>query len=204
MAIQSPDELTRFTMTNLSLKDANGNIDKSSLKDWQTQVASMTKALNSATNSIVKVSTQVDEFGKAFATFDVPKSQNRNARPVFNQKLVDFETKYGYLAGSLAKDPYSLVSKESDYRKISFNKSFYGTQSKRTLKKTVEDLGGTVENNPTKKRKDQMRITFPISESDWQDELLKTSGDETKAKTNLSARYTRKNLKPAKKYSNDL
>lgn len=204
MAVQSPNEFTRFTMTNLSLKDANGNIDKSSLKDWQTQVDSMTKALNSATNSIVKVITQVDEFGKTFATFDVPKSQSGNARPVFNQKLVDFETKYDYLAGSLAQDPYSLVSKESDYRKISFNKSFYGTQSKRTLKKTVEDLGGTVENNPTKKRKDQMRITFPVSESDWQDELLKTSGDETKAKTNLSARYTRKNLKLAEKYSNDV
>ena len=204
MKVKSPDELTRFTMTNLSLKDAKGNIDKSSLKDWQTQVASMTKALNSATNSIVKVSTQVDEFGRAFAILDIPKSQSGNARPVFNQKLVDFETKYGYLAGSLAKDPYSLVSKESDYRKISFNKSFYGTQSKRTLKKTVEDLGGTVENNPTKKRKDQMRITFPISESEWQDELLKTSGDETKAKTNLSARFTRKNLQSAEKYSNDV
>lgn len=204
MAVQSPDEFTRFTMTNLSLRDSNGEVDKSSLKDWQTQVDSMTKALNSATNSLVKVITQVDVFGKAFATFDVPKGHRENARTVFNQKLIDFETKYDYLAGSLAQDPYNEIAKESDYRKISYNKNFYGSQSKKVLRKTVEDLGGTVENNPSKTQKDRMKITFPVSESDWQEELLKTEGNETKARNNLTSRYTRRNLKLAEKYSDDV
>ena len=122
----------------------------------------------------------------------------------FNQKLSDFETKYGYKAGSLSLDPYTKIKNESDSRIITFNKSFYGAHSKKVLKDIVNELGGTVELNPTKKRKDQMKIDFPVSEYAWQEELVKTDGDVSKAKENLKNAFIRKNLKPAVKYSDDV
>lgn len=200
----NPDEYTRFTMTNLTLLNSQGQVDKSSLKDWQTQVDAMTKAINSATNSLTKVTTQVDELGNAFASFDVPRNQSDNARTVFNQKLSDFETIYGYYPNSLMVDPYSKIAKESNYRELTFNKDFYGTKSKKELKNIVETLGGSVDTDPTKKHKDRMKITIPVSESDWQSELLNTNGDTAKAKRNITSRYVRNNLKSAVKYSNDV
>ena len=200
----NPDEYTRFTMTNLTLLNSQGQVDKSSLKDWQTQVDAMTKAINSATNSLTKVTTQVDELGNAFASFDVPRNQSDNARTVFNQKLSDFETIYDYYPNSLMVDPYSKIAKESNYRELTFNKDFYGTKSKKELKNIVETLGGSVDTDPTKKHKDRMKITIPVSESDWQSELLNTNGDTAKAKRNITSRYVRNNLKSAVQYSDDV
>ena len=204
MKIENPEELTRFIMTNVTLKDKEGNVDKSFLKDWKTQTDAMTRALNSATNSLLKVVTRIDKDGNAFSTWYVPRNQKSNALSAFNQKLSDFETKYGYKAGSLSLDPYTKIKNESDSRIITFNKSFYGAHSKKVLKDIVNELGGTVELNPTKKRKDQMKIDFPVSEYAWQEELVKTDGDVSKAKENLKNDFIRKNLKPAVKYSDDV
>lgn len=204
MKIENPEELTRFIMTNVTLKDKEGNVDKSFLKDWKTQTDAMTRALNSATNSLLKVVTRIDKDGNAFSTWYVPRNQKSNALSAFNQKLLDFETKYGYEAGSLSLDPYTKIKNESDSRIITFNKSFYGAHSKKVLKDIVNELGGTAELNPTKKRKDQMKIDFPVSEYAWQEELVKTDGDVSKAKENLKNAFVRKNLKPAVKYSDDV
>lgn len=204
MKIENPEELTRFIMTNITLKDKEGNVDKSFLKDWKTQTDAMTRALNSATNSLLKVVTRIDKDGNAFSTWYVPRNQKSNALSAFNQKLLDFETKYGYEAGSLSLDPYTKIKNESDSRIITFNKSFYGAHSKKVLKDIVNELGGTAELNPTKKRKDQMKIDFPVSEYAWQEELVKTDGDVSKAKENLKNAFIRKNLKPAVRYSDDV
>ena len=204
MKTENPEELTRFIMTNVTLKDKEGNVDKSFLKDWKTQTDAMTRALNSATNSLLKVVTRIDKDGNAFSTWYVPRNQKSNALSAFNQKLLDFETKYDYKAGSLSLDPYTKIKNESDSRIITFNKSFYGAHSKKVLKDIVNELGGTAELNPTKKRKDQMKIDFPVSEYAWQEELAKTDGDVSKAKENLKNAFIRKNLKPAVKYSDDV
>lgn len=204
MKIENPEELTRFIMTNVTLKDKEGNVDKSFLKDWKTQTDAMTRALNSATNSLLKAVTRIDKDGNAFSTWYVPRNQKSNALSAFNQKLLDFETKYGYEAGSLSLDPYTKIKNESDSRIITFNKSFYGAHSKKVLKDIVNELGGTAELNPTKKRKDQMKIDFPVSEYAWQEELVKTDGDVSKAKENLKNAFVRKNLKPAVRYSDDV
>ena len=204
MKIENPEELTRFIMTNVTLKDKEGNVDKSFLKDWKTQTDAMTRALNSATNSLLKAVTHIDKDGNAFSTWYVPRNQKSNALSAFNQKLLDFETKYGYEAGSLSLDPYTKIKNESDSRIITFNKSFYGAHSKKVLKDIVNELGGTAELNPTKKRKDQMKIDFPVSEYAWQEELAKTDGDVSKAKENLKNAFIRKNLKTAVKYSDDV
>ena len=204
MKIENPEELTRFIMTNVTLKDKEGNVDKSFLKDWKAQTDAMTRALNSATNSLLKAVTRIDKDGNAFSTWYVPRNQKSNALSAFNQKLLDFETKYGYEAGSLSSDPYTKIKNESDSRIITFNKSFYGAHSKKVLKDIVNELGGTAELNPTKKRKDQMKIDFPVSEYAWQEELAKTDGDVSKAKENLKNDFIRKNLKPAVKYSDDV
>ena len=204
MKIENPEELTRFIMTNVTLKDKEGNVDKSFLKDWKTQTDAMTRALNSATNSLLKAVTRIDKDGNAFSTWYVPRNQKSNALSAFNQKLLDFETKYGYEAGSLSLDPYTKIKNESDSRIITFNKSFYGAHSKKVLKDIVNELGGTAELNPTKKRKDQVKIDFPVSEYAWQEELAKTDGDVSKAKENLKNAFIRKNLKPAVKYSDDV
>ena len=204
MKIENPEELTRLIMTNITLKNKEGNVDKSFLKDWKTQTDAMTRALNSATNSLLKAVTRIDKDGNAFSTWYVPRNQKSNALSAFNQKLLDFETKYGYEAGSLSLDPYTKIKNESDSRIITFNKSFYGAHSKKVLKDIVNELGGTAELNPTKKRKDQMKIDFPVSEYAWQEELAKTDGDVSKAKENLKNDFIRKNLKPAVKYSDDV
>ena len=204
MKIENPEELTRFIMTNVTLKDKEGNVDKSFLKDWKAQTDAMTRALNSATNSLLKAVTRIDKDGNAFSTWYVPRNQKSNALSAFNQKLLDFETKYGYEAGSLSLDPYTKIKNESDSRIITFNKSFYGAHSKKVLKDIVNESGGTAELNPTKKRKDQMKIDFPVSEYAWQEELAKTDGDVSKAKENLKNDFIRKNLKPAVKYSDDV
>ena len=204
MKIENPEELTRFIMTNVTLKDKEGNVDKSFLKDWKTQTDAMTRALNSATNSLLKAVTRIDKDGNAFSTWYVPRNQKSNALSAFNQKLLDFETKYGYAAGSLSLDPYTKIKNESDSRIITFNKSFYGAHSKKVLKDIVNELGGIAELNPTKKRKDQVKIDFPVSEYAWQEELAKTDGDVSKAKENLKNDFIRKNLKPAVKYSDDV
>ena len=204
MKIENPEELTRFIMTNVTLKDKEGNVDKSFLKDWKTQTDAMTRALNSATNSLLKAVTRIDKDGNAFSTWYVPRNQKSNALSAFNQKLLDFETKYDYKAGSLSLDPYTKIKNESDSRIITFNKSFYGAHSKKVLKDIVNELGGIAEPNPTKKRKDQMKIDFPVSEYAWQEELAKTDGDVSKAKENLKNAFIRKNLKPAVKYSDDV
>ena len=204
MKIENPEELTRFIMTNVTLKDKEGNVDKSFLKDWKAQTDAMTRALNSATNSLLKAVTRIDKDGNAFSTWYVPRNQKSNALSAFNQKLLDFETKYDYAAGSLSLDPYTKIKNESDSRIITFNKSFYGAHSKKVLKDIVNESGGTAELNPTKKRKDQMKIDFPVSEYAWQEELAKTDGDVSKAKENLKNDFIRKNLKPAVKYSDDV
>ena len=204
MKIENPEELTRFIMTNVTLKDKEGNVDKSFLKDWKAQTDAMTRALNSATNSLLKAVTRIDKDGNAFSTWYVPRNQKSNALSAFNQKLLDFETKYGYEAGSLSLDPYTKIKNESDSRIITFNKSFYGAHSKKVLKDIVNESGGTAELNPTKKRKDQVKIDFPVSEYAWQEELAKTDGDVSKAKENLKNDFIRKNLKPAVKYSDDV
>ena len=199
------EELTRFYMSNTALKDSVGNVDKSAIKDWNTQVRQMTSALESATNGLVKVIKTIDANGNALATFDVKRSQTGNAQPVFDRVLGNIETRYGYQAGSLAIDPYSAgLNQTENFRRISFHKSFHGALAQKTAKEAVAAVGGTAVPDPSKKMKDRMKIDFAVSENEWNQALQNAGGDVTKATTSLSGKFTRRNLKRAEKYSDDV
>lgn len=199
------EELTRFYMSNTALKDSAGNVDKSAIKDWNAQVRQMTRALESATNGLVKVIKTIDENGKALATFDVKRSQAGNAQPAFNRVLGNIETRYGYQAGSLAKDPYSAgLNQTEDFRRIAFYKSFYGADAKRAAKEAMEAVGGIAVSDPSRKLRDRMRLEFSVSEAEWAQALQNAGGDATKATSSLSSSFVRNNLKEAESYSRDV
>ena len=199
------EELTRFYMSNTALKDSAGNVDKSAIKDWNAQVRQMTRALESATNGLVKVIKTIDEKGNALATFDVKRSQAGNAQPVFDRVLGNIETRYGYQAGSLAIDPYaSGLNQTENFRRISFHKAFHGALAQKTAKEAVAAVGGTAVPDPSKKMKDRMKIDFAVSENEWNQALKNAGGDATKATTSLSGKFIRRNLKQAEKYSDDV
>ena len=199
------EELTRFYMSNTALKDSAGNVDKSAIKDWNAQVRQMTSALESATNGLVKVIKAIDANGNALATFDVKRSQTGNAQPVFDRVLGNIETRYGYQAGSLAIDPYSAgLNQTENFRRISFHKTFHGALAQKTAKEAVAAVGGTAVPDPSKKMKDRMKIDFAVSENEWNQALQNAGGDVTKATTSLSGKFTRRNLKQAEKYSDDV
>ena len=199
------EELTRFYMSNTALKDSAGNVDKSAIKDWNAQVRQMTSALESATNGLVKVIKTIDEKGNALATFDVKRSQTGNAQPVFDRVLGNIETRYGYQAGSLVIDPYSAgLNQTESFRRISFHKAFHGALAQKTAKEAVEAVGGTAVPDPSRKMKDRMKIDFAVSENEWNQTLQNAGGDVTKATTSLSGKFTRRNLKQAEKYSDDV
>ena len=199
------EELTRFYMSNKELKDSAGKVDKSAIKDWNTQVRQMTSALESATNGLVKVIKTIDEKGNALATFDVKRSQAGNAQSVFDRVLGNIETRYEYKAKSLAVDPYDAgLNKTENFRRISFHKSFHGALAQKTAKEAVAAVGGTAVPDPSKKMKDRMKIDFAVSENEWNQALQNAGGDVTKATTSLSGKFTRRNLKQAEKYSDDV
>lgn len=199
------EELTRFYMSNTALKDSAGNVDKSAIKDWNAQVRQMTRALESATNGLVKVIKTIDEKGNALATFDVKRSQAGNAQPVFDRVLGNIETRYDYKAKSLAEAPYAAgLNKTEDFRRISFHKSFHGALAQKTAKDAVEAVGGTTVPDPSRKMKDRMKIEFAISENEWNQALQNAGGDATKATTSLSGKFIRRNLKQAEEYSDDV
>ena len=199
------EELTRFYMSNKELKDSAGNVDKSAIKDWNAQVRQMTSALESATNGLVKVIKTIDEKGNALATFDVKRSQAGNAQPAFDRVLGNIETRYGYQAGSLAIDPYTAgLNQTENFRRISFHKSFHGALAQKTAKDAVAAVGGTAVPDPSRKMKDRMKIDFAVSENEWNQALQNAGGDVTKATTSLSGKFTRRNLKQAEKYSDDV
>ena len=199
------EELTRFYMSNKELKDSAGNVDKSAIKDWNAQVRQMTSALESATNGLVKVIKTIDEKGNALATFDVKRSQAGNAQSAFDRVLGNIETRYDYQAKSLAKDPYDAgLNKTENFRRISFHKSFHGALAQKTAKDAVEAVGGTAVPDPSRKMKDRMKIDFAVSENEWNQALQNAGGDVTKATTSLSGKFTRRNLKQAEKYSDDV
>lgn len=199
------EELTRFYMSNTQLKDSAGQVDKSALKDWNTQVKQMTRALESATNGLVKVIKTIDVNGNALATFDVKRSQAGNAQPAFDRVLGNIETRYGYQAGSLAVDPYANgINETENFRRISFHKSFHGALAQKTAKEAAEAVGATASLDPSKKMKDRMKIDFAVSENEWNQALQSAGGDATKATTSLSGKFIRRNLKQAEKYSDDV
>ena len=199
------EELTRFYMSNIALKDSAGNVDKSAIKDWNAQVRQMTRALESATNGLVKVIKTIDEKGNALATFDVKRSQAGNAQSAFDRVLGNIETRYDYKAKSLAEAPYAAgLSKTENFRRISFHKSFHGALAQKTAKDAVEAVGGTAVPDPSQKMKDRMKIDFAVSENEWNQALQKANGDATKATTSLSGKFVRRNLKQAEKYSDDV
>lgn len=199
------EELTRFYMSNTELKDSAGNVDKSAIKDWNAQVRQMTSALESATNGLVKVIKTIDENGKALATFDVKRSQAGNAQPAFNRVLGNIETRYGYQAGSLAKDPYATgLNQAEDFRRIAFYKSFHGADAKRAAKEAMEAVGGIAVSDPSRKLRDRMRLEFSVSEAEWAQALQNAGGDATKATSSISSSFVRNNLKKAESYSRDV
>ena len=199
------EELTRFYMSNKELKDSAGNVDKSALKDWNAQVRQMTRALESATNGLVKVIKTIDANGNALATFDVKRSQAGNAQPAFDRVLGNIETRYDYKAKSLSRDPYDAgLNKTENFRRISFHKSFHGALAQKAAKEAVAAVGGTAVPDPSKKMKDRMKIDFAVSENEWNQALQNAGGDATKATTSLSGKFIRRNLKQAEKYSDDV
>ena len=203
MTKKDMEEITRFIMTNSQLKDAGGKIDPSHLKDLKAQVNEMVRALESATGSIVRAVTKIDTYGNAITSLDVKKSMAGVAEPVFDWVLGNIETRYGYQAGSLALDPYNSIQKTTDYRELVFHKDFHGAVAKRSAKEAMERAGGSYQPDPSKVHQDRTKLSFNVSETDWQDELAKTGGDLTKAKSNLVHRFSDTYLEDAMRYSRD-
>lgn len=204
MAKKDMEEITRFIMTNSQLKDASGKIDPSHLKDLKAQVNAMVRALESATGSIVRAVTKIDTYGNAITSLDVKKSMAGVAEPVFDRVLGNIETRYGYQAGSLSIDPYASIQKTTDYRELVFHKDFHGAVAKRSAKEAMERAGGFYQPDPSKAHQDRAKLSFNVSETDWQDELAKTGGDIAKAKSNLARRFSNTYLKDAMRYSRDV
>jgi len=198
-------DITRFILDNSGIKDTAGNFDPSSLKDLDKQIKEISRALESATNSVIHVTKQIDDTGKALVSFDVPKNTASNANAVWSRTVAGIETRYGYVSGSLLPMTGGVPSPATqDMRMLEFNKNFYGTKAKQELKSLMEVLGGEATTNPSKAYKDRMRIRVPISEQDYQNALIRAGGDDTKAREALAKSYTSRNLKSAVKYSDDV
>lgn len=211
MARRNEEDITRLYMSNAYVTkpqyDDSGNqigvvpVDYAS-KDWDKQVNVMLKALQSATNGLARVTSKVDEFGNALATFDIPSNMSQPANASFEHTLTEMETKYGYTQGSLALDPYmNGVSESEKFKRIQFHKDMHGSLAKSRAKRALEKAGGSAEEDPSKAHPDRMRMSFDVPEAEWNTAVQNMGGDVSKARQSFIRKFSSANLKEAEGYS---
>ena len=195
---KKPVNYSKKRLINLIGEDKNTlNLEAKNVQNIQYTLASE----DNETSHIL----DIDEQGNALATFDVQRSQTANAQPAFDRILANIETRYGYQAGSLLVDPYGNgLNQTENFRRITFHKVFHGAIAQKTAKEAVAAVGGTAVLDPSKTMKDRMRIDFAVSENEWNQAPQNAGGDVSKANLSLSGKFTRRNLKQAEKYSDDI
>lgn len=179
------DDTVRFTIDNSLILDALGNIDRTTLKDFESQVKYITRALQSATNSIVNVTKQLDPASGLYkASFSVDKSQEINARAVMKSVTTELSGKYSY------EPDFVHTIQEEGEKTLSFFRKLRGSRAKKLAE---EFLGseGAIESAPTIKNKDRYRVTYRVTDSGYK-KVLDELGSEKKAKAYFSAELSRK------------
>lgn len=173
-------DLIRFTIDNSRFLDSNGQLDRGTLKDWDAQVKAFTKALESATGGVLKVTSHIDDAtGRATATFTTDLSKATNAIKALLSTQAQLQGSYSY-------EPEFIDTKNLDnykgevYRNLVMHKTVKGKKAQKTAMDTMKELGGSAELDPTHSNKDRMKINYPVSESEYQQRLSSYGGDEKK------------------------
>lgn len=191
------EELERYYISNASLKGTSD--EANALRQWNNIVRDMTRSLESATNSIIKVTTKINEKGNALSTFDVPKGMSNVASSVFANQLGLIPSKYG-----LKGDFTNMLNTQDEYRRLYFSKDIHGSRAQRELKDLSDKLGLTVQSTPTKAHKDRYTIGMPVSEGDWNRALARFGDDEAKARRSLAGKLFRTDLASVERYSRNV
>lgn len=191
------EELERYYISNASLKGTSD--EANALRQWNNIVRDMTRSLESATNSIIKVTTKINEKGNALSTFDVPKEMKNVASSVFANQLGLIPSKYG-----LKGDFTNMLNTQDEYRRLYFSKDIHGSRAQRELKDLSDKLGLTVQSTPTKAHKDRYTIGMPVSEGDWNRTLARFGEDEAKARRSLAGKLFRTDLASVERYSRNV
>lgn len=173
-------DLIRFTIDNSRFLDSKGQLDRGTLKDWETQVKAFTKALESATDGVLKVTSHIDDAtGRATATFTTDLSKEANARKALLSTQAQLQGRYSYEPAFI--DTKHLANYKGEvYRNLVMHKTLKGKKAQKTAMETMAELGGSAELDPTHSNKDRMKINYPVSESEYQHRLKHYGGDKEK------------------------
>ena len=173
-------DMVRFTIDNSRFLDSNGQLDRGTLKDWEAQVKAFTKALQSATDGVLKVTSHIDDAtGRATATFTTDLSKEANARKALLSTQAQIQGKYSYDPEFI--DIKNLANYKGEvYRNLVMHKTLKGKQAQKTAMEIMSEFGGSAELDPTHSNKDRMKIIYPVSESEYQQRLSSYGGDEEK------------------------
>lgn len=189
-------DMVRFTIDNSRFLDSSGQLDRGTLKDWDAQVKVFTKALQSATDGVLKVTSHIDDAtGRATATFTTDLSKEANAVKALLSAQAKIQGRYSYEPEFI--DINNLANYKGEvYRNLVMYKTLKGKKVQKTAMDTMEELGGSAELDPTHENKDRMKINYPVSESEYQQRLKYYGGDEEKLKRYF-ARQASKRLSTA-------
>ena len=173
-------DMVRFTIDNSRFLDSSGQLDRSTLKDWEAQVKAFTKALQSATDGVLKVTSHIDDAtGRATATFTTDLSKEANARKALLSTQAQIQGRYSYDPEFI--DIKNLANYKGEvYRNLVMHKTLKGKKAQKTAMETMAELGGSAELDPTHSNKDRMKIIYPVSENEYQQRLSSYGGDEEK------------------------
>ena len=173
-------DMIRFTIDNSRFFDSKGQLDRGTLKDWDAQVKAFTRALQSATSGVLKVTSHIDDAtGRATATFTTDLSKEANAIKALLSTQAQLQGRYSY-------EPEFIDTKNLDnykgevYRNLVLHKTLKGKKAQKTAMDTMKELGGSAELDPTHSNKDRMKINYPVSESEYQQRLKYYGGDVEK------------------------
>ena len=173
-------DMVRFTIDNSRFLDSSGQLDRGTLKDWEAQVKAFTKALQSATDGVLKVTSHIDDAtGRATATFTTDLSKEANARKALLSTQAQIQGRYSY-------EPEFIDIKNLDnykgevYRNLVMYKTLKGKKAQKIAMNTMAELGGSAELDPTHSNKDRMKIIYPVSENEYQQRLSSYGGVEEK------------------------
>lgn len=173
-------DLIRFIIDNSRFLDSNGQLDRGTLKDWDAQVKAFKRALESATDGVLKVTSHIDDAtGRATATFTTDLSKATNAVKALLSTQAQLQGRYSYDPEFI--DIKNLANYKGEvYRNLVMHKTVKGKKAQKTAMDTMEELGGSAELDPTHSNKDRMKINYPVSESEYQQRLSSYGGDEEK------------------------
>lgn len=173
-------DMIRFTIDNSRFLGSNGQLDRGTLKDWDAQVKAFERALESATDGVLKVTSHIDDAtGRATATFTTDLSKATNAIKALLSTQAQLHGRYSYEPDFI--DTKNLANYKGEvYRNLVMHKTMKGKKAQKTVMDTMEELGGSAELDPTHSNKDRMKINYPVSESEYQQRLSSYGGDEKK------------------------